>query len=124
MSRAPFLECSFVAASHRRARRGAWLRRALVAAAVASAFVALQYRAHLAEQQLRVSEQRTRAEREVAAARIAESELEQGRSALLHGEPEALPHLAEAYKRDPAPATAFMLARAKVTSGLGAARSQ
>jgi WD40 repeat protein len=99
------LECSFVAASHRRARHGVWVRRVLVAVAVASAFVALQYRTNLAEQQARV-------ERELAAVRAAESALEQGRAALLHGEPEALPHLAEAYKRDRRPATAFMLARA------------
>jgi serine/threonine protein kinase len=99
------LECSFVVASHRRARHGVWMRRALVALAAASAFVALQYRTNLAEQQ-------TRAERELAAARVTESELEQGRAALLHGEPEALPHLAEAYKRDHSPTTAFMLARA------------
>jgi WD40 repeat protein len=43
---------------------------------------------------------------------IAQSELEQGRAALLHDEPEALPHLAEAYRRAPSPSTAFMLARA------------
>ena len=106
------LECSFVAASQRRARRSAWVRRALIATAVASAVVALEYRAHLAEQQARLAEQRTTAEREVAEARITESELEQGRAALLHGESEALSHLVEAYKRDQAPTTAFMLARA------------
>jgi WD40 repeat protein len=52
-----------------------------------------------------------RAAREIAEARFTESELEQGRAALLHGEPEAQAHLTEAYKREPASATAFMLAR-------------
>jgi WD40 repeat protein len=71
-----------------------------------------EQRARFAEQQVRFAEQRTRAERELKEARITESELEQGRAALLHGEPEAQRHLAEAYKRNPAPTTAFMLARA------------
>ena len=71
-----------------------------------------EQRARFAEQQVRFAEQRTRAERELKEARITESELEQGRAALLHGEPEAQRHLAEAYRRDPAPTTAFMLARA------------
>jgi serine/threonine protein kinase/WD40 repeat protein len=116
------LECSFVAASQRRARRVAWARRALVLIAALGAFGWLQYRSamqarvaeqqtHLAEQQLRLAEEQARAARDVAKAKLTESELEQGRSALLHGEPEAAAHLAEAYKRDPTPATAFMLAR-------------
>src|SRR5262249_28278837 len=45
-------------------------------------------------------------------ATITQSELEQGRAALLHDEPEAFPHLAEAYLRAPSASTAFMLARA------------
>jgi eukaryotic-like serine/threonine-protein kinase len=116
------LECSFVAASQRRARRAALARRALVGLAAVGTLAMLQYRsgtqARLAEQQARLAEQQTRhakdqasAARELAEARVTESELEQGRAALLHGEPEAQPHLAEAYKRDPVPATGFMLAR-------------
>jgi WD40 repeat protein/serine/threonine protein kinase len=114
------LECSFVAASHRRARRRAWARRALVVAAaggvVLASAVHTTMQARLAETEARVAETEARAAREIAEAKIeakiSESELEQGRAALLHGEPEAQRHLAEAYKRDPAPATAFMLARA------------
>jgi hypothetical protein len=103
------LECSFVAASHRRARRRAWARRVLVAAVAGSAILAFAGRATM---QARLAETGARAARELAEAKISESELEQGRAALLHGEPQAQRHLAEAYKRDPVPATAFMLARA------------
>jgi hypothetical protein len=110
------LECSFVAASHRRARRRAWVLRILVGAIACGAIGVFMYRstmrAHLAEQRVSIAQQQARADREVKEARITESELEQGRSALLHGEPEAQRHLAEAYRRDPAPTTAFMLARA------------
>lgn len=60
----------------------------------------------------RLAETEARAARELTEAKITESELERGRAALLHGEPEAVPHLFEAYKRDHSPATAFMLARA------------
>ena len=52
------------------------------------------------------------ADKRVADARAAEAALEQGRAALLHHEPEAQARLAEAYKREPSPNTAFMLARA------------
>jgi serine/threonine protein kinase len=103
------LECSFVAASHRRGRRRAWGRRALVAVAAGSALLAF---AGHAAMQARLAETEARAARELAEARINESELEQGRAALLHSEPEAQRHLAAAYKREPAVATAFMLARA------------
>jgi WD40 repeat protein len=110
------LECSFVAASQRRARRVRWARRTIAGAAAVIAVAALQYRsaahARLAEEQARRAEQEGRAAHDLAEARITDAELEQGRAALLHGEPEALPHLAEAYRRDPAPATAFVLARA------------
>jgi len=110
------LECSFVAASHRRGRRRAWARRVLVAAVVGGGLLAFAGRAamqaRLAETEAQVAETKAQAARELAEAKISESELEQGRAALLHGEPEAQRHLAEAYKRDPVPATAFMLARA------------
>lgn len=92
------LECSFVAESQRRIRRARWIRWSLVALAAAIAVVVLQYRAIM---QTRVAE-----------ATITESELEQGRSALLHNEPDARRHLAEAYRRDHSSSTAFMLARA------------
>jgi len=43
---------------------------------------------------------------------LTRSELEQGRSALLHDEPDAQLHLGRAYQRgDHSPSTAFMLAR-------------
>jgi hypothetical protein len=53
------------------------------------------------------------AARQVTEATITQSELDQGRSALLHDEPEAPVHLGRAYQRgDHSPSTAFMLARA------------
>ena len=110
------LECSFVAASQRRARRIRWLRRSLTVLAVAGAFAGLQYRsatqAELADQRARFAEHQARTAHQLAEVRVTESELEQGRAALLHGEPEAQAHLTEAYRRDPSPTTAFMLARA------------
>jgi WD40 repeat protein/serine/threonine protein kinase len=110
------LECSFVAASQRRARRVRWLRGLLGALAIMSVFGVLLMRAHMAERQAelqtRLAQEQMRAAQELVEARVTESELEQGRAALLHSEPEALAHLAEAYKRDPSPTTAFMLARA------------
>jgi eukaryotic-like serine/threonine-protein kinase len=93
------LECSFIANSQRLARSIRWFLRSLVAlaAVVMVGFVAMQLRSA----------------RQLAEVTATQSELEQGRSALLHGEPEALPHLAEAYKRGERSAgTAFMLARA------------
>jgi hypothetical protein len=91
------LECSFVVASLRRARRIRWVGRSLVALAAMGV--------------LGIAVMRTRAAQQVAEATITQSELEQGRSALLHGEPEAQAHLTEAYKHAPSPTTAFMLAR-------------
>src|SRR5262249_54551582 len=103
------LECSFVAESTRRARRSRWVRRTVVAVAAVAAIVVFLYRSAtqariaeqqggLAKQQARLAEQESRAARELAETKITDSELEQGRAALLHGEPEALVHLAEAYK--------------------------
>jgi serine/threonine protein kinase/WD40 repeat protein len=92
------LERSFVADSQRRIRQIRRARRALVFLAIVVASGAVLSRAMM---QSRMAE-----------AIITQSELEQGRAALLHGEPEAQRHLAEAYKRDPVPTTAFMLARA------------
>jgi WD40 repeat protein/serine/threonine protein kinase len=109
------LEYEFVESSQRRARRSAWLRG--VALAAVGAVAALQYRAsknaQLAEEQARSARQVAEVTRTQAELIVTQSLLEQGRSALLHGEPEALPHLAEAYKRgDHSPSTKFMLARA------------
>ncbi|MBC7973627.1 MAG: protein kinase [Myxococcales bacterium] len=110
------LECSFVAASQRLARCIAWARRSLVVLAALTTLTVIHYRSvmqsRLAEEQSRLASQQSRAAHDIAEARTTESELEQGRAALLHGEPEAQSHLTKAYKRDPAPATAFMLARA------------
>jgi WD40 repeat protein len=109
------LECSFVAESQRRVRRIRWFQRSLVAIAAAFAIGVFQHRtvmqARQATLQASFVEQQARAARELAEARVTDSELEQGRSALLHGEPEALSHLTEAYKHDPSPMTRFMLAR-------------
>jgi WD40 repeat protein/serine/threonine protein kinase len=117
------LECSFLAASHRRARHRTWVRRTLVAAITGGAILAFAghaafdarlaaMQARLAETEARAAREQAEAARELAETKIRESELEQGRAALLHGESEAQHHLTEAYKRDHAPATAFMLARA------------
>ncbi|HEX8114469.1 MAG TPA: protein kinase [Kofleriaceae bacterium] len=103
------LERAFVTESRRHAARRARLRRALAGIAVALALGAVWYRGKL---QTELAEQQARAARQVTEATITQSELEQGRAALLHNEPEALPHLAEAYRRAPSPSTAFMLARA------------
>ena len=96
------LERAFVAASHKRTTRVLWLRRALAATAAALVLGAVWYRGAL----------ETRAAQQVTDATVTQAELEQGRAALLHNEPDASRHLAEAYRRDPSPATAFMLARA------------
>ncbi len=107
------LERAYLMDSQRRAQRTRWIRRALVALAAASALGGLQYRsAYLADEQARLAEQQTRAARELAETRVTDSEREQGRSALLHGEPEALPHLVEASKHDPSSTTKLMLALA------------
>jgi len=103
------LERTFVAASQRRIRQIRRARRVLVCLAVVAAIGVVLYRAAM---QARLAETEARAARELTAAKISESELEQGRAALLHGEPEAQRHLAAAYQRDPVSATGFMLARA------------
>src|SRR6185503_17112518 len=94
------LECSFVAASRRRARRLAWFRRSLVVAAVVIILGAFEYRSIL----------RAR----MADDMVTQAEVEQGRQALLHDElREAQLHLTDAYRRgDRSPGTTFMLARA------------
>ncbi len=111
------LECSFVVASQRRARRRLWGRRALTTlAGVVVVGVSLYYAVTQARQatlQTKLAQEQTRLTREVAEATVTQAELEQGRSALLHDEPEAQLHLSRAYQRgDRSPSTAFMLARA------------
>jgi WD40 repeat protein/serine/threonine protein kinase len=111
------LECSFVAESQRRIRRTRWVRRSLIALTAVVAIGVFQHRAALQAQQATLQaslvEQHARAARELAEARVMDSELEQGRSALLlHHEPEAQLHLMEAYRHDRSGTTAFMLARA------------
>jgi len=93
---------ALIAESRRRLIVHRWTSRGLVVAGMAIVVGGAWYAgAHKAE----VAEQR-------ADAIATQSELEQGRSALLHNEPEAATHLMAAYRRDPAPSTAFMLARA------------
>jgi WD40 repeat protein len=69
-------------------------------------------RARTAAQDAKTAAAAALADKRVADARAAEAALEQGRAALLHHEPEAQARLTEAYKREPSPSTAFMLARA------------
>ena len=69
-------------------------------------------RARTAAQDAKAAAAAALADKRVADARAAEAALEQGRAALLHHEPEAQSRLTEAYKREPSPSTAFMLARA------------
>ncbi len=92
------LERAFVADSQRRIRQLRRARRGLVVLAIVVAIGAVLYHAMM---QSRVAE-----------ATITQAELEQGRSALLHAEPEAQSHLWRAYQRNHSPSTAFMLARA------------
>jgi WD40 repeat protein len=93
-----------------------WATRSIAALVLAGVLGVLQYRsamqARIADEQARLATQEVHAARALADARAIESELEQGRAALLHGEPEALPHLARAYRSEPSATTAFMLARA------------
>jgi len=102
--------CSFAAASQRRARRVRWGLRSLVPLAMLIGFVVYQDRAAT---ETRVAQEQTRSAQRVTEATVTQAELEQGRSSLLHGEPEAQLHLGRAYHRgDHSPSTAFMFARA------------
>jgi WD40 repeat protein len=93
------LECSLLVTSLRRARRVAWGLRSLVAIA---AITVLAFGGYRAAHQSRTAKQL-----------VTQSEVEQGRAALLHNEPEAQVHLVEAYERgDHSPSLLFMLARA------------
>ncbi|HEX8113025.1 MAG TPA: serine/threonine-protein kinase [Kofleriaceae bacterium] len=104
------LERAFVTESRRHAARRARLRRVLAATAVALALGAVWYPSRL---QTKLAEQEARAARQLAEATITQAELDQGRSSLIHDEPEAQLHLSRAYQRGGhSPSTAFMLARA------------
>jgi WD40 repeat protein/serine/threonine protein kinase len=103
------LECAFIEASQRRARQLWWWRRGLVALLAVGVFCVFQ---HYASMRAQLAEEQVRRTREVTEATRTQAELEQGRSAGLHAEPEAWLHLAAAYQRDRSPSTAFMLARA------------
>ncbi|MEO7732855.1 MAG: hypothetical protein ABIY55_17960, partial [Kofleriaceae bacterium] len=94
------LECSYVAASQRRARRSARLRRLLFASAVAIALGVVAAWSVL----------RTR----MAEGFVTQAEVDRGQQALIHGESsEAVLHLEKAYQRgERSPGVAFMLARA------------
>jgi WD40 repeat protein/serine/threonine protein kinase/uncharacterized membrane-anchored protein YhcB (DUF1043 family) len=125
------LECSFVAESQRRIRRIRWAKRALVALGALVVVGGLLYRAatkarqatlqtelaqkqtQLAQEQAQLAQEQARSAKEVTEATVTQAELEQGRSALLHDEPDAQLHLVRAYQRgDHSLSTAFMLARA------------
>jgi WD40 repeat protein/serine/threonine protein kinase len=98
------LESSFIAKSMRRARRARWGIGALVALAAMSALVVR------AEMRTRVAETRNR----MAEKNAIDSDIEQGRQGLIHGEShEAVRHLEQAYQRgEHSPGVKFMLARA------------
>jgi WD40 repeat protein/serine/threonine protein kinase len=103
------LERAFVTASQRHAVRNGRIRRLVAASAAVLILVAVWYQGSLKTE---LAEQQARSARQVTEAIAAEAELEQGRAALLHHEPEAQLHLTEAYRRDRASSTGFMLARA------------
>ena len=112
------LESLFVVASVRHSWRVRWLWRSLVALAVLGAFGAVLYRAELqtqsAEQQTALARQQAQATKQLADATATQTEVEEGRQALLHNEfAEAQVHLAQAYQRgEHSTGVAFMLARA------------
>jgi WD40 repeat protein len=105
------LECSLIAESQRKARRGRRVQGLLGALAVAIVLGVFQYRAVM---QTRMLQDRAMMQTRMADQIVTEAEVEQGRQALLHGESsEAVRHLEQAYERgDHSPGVAFMLARA------------
>jgi WD40 repeat protein len=109
------LECSFVAANRRHARRGAWIRGlviSLAATSVLSVLAVLVYRATL---QSRTEVMQSHMRAELAELSLTQADVEQGRQALLHDESaDAQLHLAEAYRRgDHSPGVTFMRERAE-----------
>jgi WD40 repeat protein len=114
-------ERAFLTTSQQRVRRARWGWGAILSIAVMIPFGVLGYRATMqtrmatqrAVLQTRLAQEQAHAAHQVAEATITQAELEQGRSALLHGEAEAQLHLGRAYHRgDHASSTAFMYARA------------
>ena len=111
-------EAAFIAASLGHARRGAWIRRVLVAAAAAGALAWImdheitkwRQTAQTAQQETRIAQLQTSAAEQV----VTQAHVEQGRAAVLLGDSsEAQLHLTEAYRRgDRSPGVEFMLARA------------
>jgi WD40 repeat protein/serine/threonine protein kinase len=98
------LDDSFITLSLQRARRAKWAVVALVAlVAMGALVVRAEMRARVAEMQNRMAEQNA-----------IDSEIEQGRQALIHGEShEAVRHLQQAHQRGAhSPGVEFMLARA------------
>jgi len=90
---------------------------------LASVWYRGELKAQLAERETEMVKQQARAAQQVADAAVTQAEVEQGRSALLHGEPDALAHLTEATRRgDHAPGTLFMLARAQQPAAAELAR--
>jgi WD40 repeat protein/serine/threonine protein kinase len=92
------VERAFVATSRRHVRLAAGVRYFLAALAVVVAVVAVWYRVATEAQTNRRL--------------LTRAQFEQGRSALLHGEPDAGSYLAKVYQQDPSRRTEFMLARA------------
>jgi len=121
------LERTFVVESRRYAARRARFERLLAVTAAGLVLASVWYRgelkAQLAERETEMVKQQARAAQQVADAAVTQAEVEQGRSALLHGEPDALAHLTEATRRgDHAPGTLFMLARAQQPAAAELAR--
>jgi hypothetical protein len=105
------LERAYVAASHRRVRRALWIRG--IAGALAATIMLGAFVNHWV-METRLAQEQARSAQQVAEATARQAELDQGRSELLHGEPDAQMHLTEAYNRgDRSPSTMFMLARAQ-----------
>jgi len=109
------LEHSFVVDGLRQARHVRRFRRLLVVLALSIVVGGFLYRAAKCARQAtleaQLAQEQARRAWEVAEAITKQKELEQGRSALLHHEPDAPIHLACAYQRgDHSPSTAFMLA--------------
>jgi WD40 repeat protein/serine/threonine protein kinase len=103
-------ERSFLANSQRCVRRSAWRWRVLAALAVTTVVSVVLYGAAMQTQR---AQEQARAAQRVTEAVTTQAELEQGSSALLHGELEAQLHLGRAYHRgDHSPSTQFMYARA------------
>jgi WD40 domain-containing protein len=111
------LERQFLQDSQRRIRRARALRRALVVLTALATVGGLLYRmtthARQARLETQLAHEQARSAQRVTEATVTQSELDQGRSDLLHDEPEAAVHLGRAYQRgDRSSSTAFMLARA------------